>query len=160
WWYARRWLPAMTTAGLRVVFERHTIIPLIKQVRCTPFADRLTVRMVTGQIPDDFARVCERLTHTFGALGARVMPGKRSDLVVLVLLRVDVLVKTVAPLSVPAVPDFTALPLGMCEDGQVYTLRLFGTQVLVVGATGSGKGSVIWSIVRSLVGGVRRNLVQ
>jgi S-DNA-T family DNA segregation ATPase FtsK/SpoIIIE len=37
---------------------------------------------------------------------------------------------------------------------------LFGTQVLVVGATGAGKGSVIWSIIRALAGGVGTGLVQ
>ncbi|MFU8855351.1 FtsK/SpoIIIE domain-containing protein, partial [Micromonospora sp. SL1-18] len=63
-------------------------------------------------------------------------------------------------LPVPAVPEFTALPVGRREDGDGYDLRLFGTQVLVVGATGSGKGSVIWSVVRSLAAGVTSGLVQ
>ncbi|PWU59403.1 hypothetical protein DLE60_16620 [Micromonospora globispora] len=41
--------------------------------------------------------------------------------------------KLVRPLPVPAVPEFTALPVGPQEDGDGYPLRLFGTQVLVVG---------------------------
>lgn len=53
-----------------------------------------------------------------------------------------------------AQPDYLRLPLGVCEDGAEYRLRLFGTQVLVAGATGAGKGSVIWSFVRALAGGV------
>src|SRR5690606_23581464 len=46
------------------------------------------------------------------------------------------------------------------EDGGVYELCLFGTQVLVAGATGAGKGSVVWSFVRSLAGGVASGEVE
>jgi DNA segregation ATPase FtsK/SpoIIIE-like protein len=90
----------------------------------------------------------------------KVMPGQAFGTVVLVLLRGDALHKTIPPVAVAAVPDFTALPLGTREDGADYLLRLFGTQILIVGATGSGKGSVIWSLVRALAGGVGAGLVQ
>ena len=57
WWYRRRWVPAMTTARLVVAFDGHTVVPVLRRVHSTGTADVLTVRMVTGQIPDDFARV-------------------------------------------------------------------------------------------------------
>src|SRR5690606_36856068 len=66
----------------------------------------------------------------------------------------------VDPLPISARPDFAVLPLGVCEDGQPYELRLLGTQVLVAGATGAGKGPVIWSFVRSLAGGVASGEVE
>src|SRR6266540_3752897 len=138
WCYRRRWYPAMATAKLAVVFDRRTVVPVLKCVRCRPGADELLVRMVTGQIPDDFAKVAERLAHTFAVRSVKAMPGLRPDVVVLVLLRGDPLLAVVAPLPVPAVPDFTALPVAKREDGGIYALRLFGTQVLIVGATGSG----------------------
>ncbi len=158
--YRRRWYPAMATAKLVTVFDRRTVMPILKRVRCTAWADILTVALVTGQIPDDFAKAGERLAHTFGALACRVTSGARPGLVVLTLLRVDTLAATVPPFSVPEVPDFTALPVARREDGGAYALRLFGTQVLVVGATGSGKGSVIWSIIRALANGVASGLVE
>jgi hypothetical protein len=85
------------------------------------------------------AKVCERLAHTFGVRQQghprlrhrRAHPAARRPL--------DQLIPA---LPITAVPDFTALPIAVQEDGQIYALRLFGTQVLVVGATGSGKGSV------------------
>ncbi len=160
WCYRRRWYPAMATAKLAVVFDRRTVVPVLKRVRCRPGADELLVRMVTGQIPDDFAKVAERLAHTFAVRSVKAMPGQRPDVVVLVLLRGDPLLAVVAPLPVPALPDFTALPVAKREDGGTYALRLFGTQVLIVGATGSGKGSVIWSIIRALAGGVASGLVE
>jgi len=160
WRYRRMWHAAMATAGLAVSFDSHTVIPVLRHVRCTPSVDTVTVRMVVGQIPDDFAKVAERLAHTFGVRQVKATPGPRPDLVALTLMRGDPLAHVVAPLPVPALPDFTALPIGRQEDGHAYRLRLFGTQVLVVGATGASKGSVIWPIIRALAGGVGSGLVQ
>jgi S-DNA-T family DNA segregation ATPase FtsK/SpoIIIE len=158
--YRRRWYPAMATARLAVAFDGHVILPVLRRVRCRAGRDELTIRMVTGQIPDDYAQVSERLMHTFGVRSVKVTPGKSSELVTLTLLRGDPLAKLVAPLPVVAVPDFTALPLGLREDGETYTLRLFGTQVLIAGATDAGKGSVIWALVRALAGGIASGLVE
>ncbi|PWU46279.1 cell division protein FtsK [Micromonospora globispora] len=158
--YRREWQAAMFTARLAVSFDRHMVLPILKGVRCGAGVDVVTVRMVTGQIPDDFARVSERLAHTFGVRQVKASPGPRTDQVLLTLFRGDPLARLVRPLPVPAVPEFTALPIGRQEDGDGYGLRLFGTQVLVVGATGSGKGSVTWSVVRSLAAGAASGLVQ
>jgi S-DNA-T family DNA segregation ATPase FtsK/SpoIIIE len=158
--YRRRWHAAMVTAKLAVSFDKHTIIPVLRRVRCRTGMDVVLVRMVTGQIPDDFAKVSERLAHTFGVRQVKASPGPTFGTVVLTLLRGDPLTKTIPALPVTAVPDFTALPIAVQEDARVYPLRLFGTQILIVGATGSGKGSVIWAIVRALAGGVGTGLVQ
>lgn len=158
--YRRRWYPAMATAGLAVAFDRRTVIPQLLRVKAGWGVDVVTVRMVTGQIPDDYAAVALRLTHTFGALSCRVAAGKRPDLVTLALRRTDALTATVAPIPVPVVPDFTALPVGLAEDGSPLLLRLFGTQILAVGATGAGKASVIWSVVSAVAGGVRAGVVK
>jgi S-DNA-T family DNA segregation ATPase FtsK/SpoIIIE len=158
--YRRHWHPAMVTAGLAVSFDDHTILPVLKRVRVGPTGDTLTIRMVTGQIPDDYAKVGERLTHTFSAQGCKVTRGTRPDLVQLVMRRGDLLAAIVDPLPITAVPDFTALPVALREDGGCYCLRLYGTQVLVVGATGAGKGSVIWSLVAALAGGVAAGVVE
>lgn len=160
WHYSRSWYSAMATAGLAVRFDHHTVLPVLRKIRCAGGVDALTVRMVTGQIPDDYTRVSDRLAHTFGAWHVKAEPGPRPDLVVLTVTRGDPLAEVVAPLPVPATPDLTALPIGRCESGDVFYLRLAGSHVLVVGATGAGKGSVIWSIVRSVAGGVGSGLVR
>ena len=56
--------------------------------------------------------------------------------------------------------DLSVLPVGRTEGGGPWLLRLLGTQVLIAGATGSGKGSVIWSAVRALLPAVLGGWVQ
>jgi hypothetical protein len=84
--------------------------------------------MVTGQIPDDFARVSERLAHTFAVRQVKAIPGPAYGTVILLLLCGDPLTQLVAALPVAAAPDFTALPVALQEDGLPYLLRLFGTR--------------------------------
>lgn len=159
-WYRRRWWSAMATAGLVVGFDGHELLPVLKKVTAGHGVDVLLVRMVTGQIPEDFSAKAERFAHTFGVAGVRVRPHQRPGWVYLTMVRRDPLGGLVAPLPVAEEPDYRALPLGVREDGKPYELRLFGTQVLIAGATGAGKGSVIWSLVRSLAGGVASGHVQ
>ncbi|WP_238435284.1 MULTISPECIES: FtsK/SpoIIIE domain-containing protein [unclassified Frankia] len=52
------------------------------------------------------------------------------------------------------------LVIGRREDGGPWQLPLLGSHVLVAGATGAGKGSVLWSIVRALAPAVRAGLVE
>src|SRR4029453_15608847 len=111
WLYRRRWPAAMVTAKLAVSFDSHTVIPILKRVRCRTGMDIVLVRMVTGQIPDDFAKVSERLAHTFGVRQVKATPGPSFGTVVLVLLRGDALHQTIAPLAIAGTPDFTALPI-------------------------------------------------
>jgi len=158
--YRRGWMAAMVTANLSVSYDKRTVIPQIRRVKCRAGRDEVLVRMVTGQIPDDFARASERLAHAFGVRQVKAVPGPTYATVVLLLHRGDALRRVIDPLPIPVLPDFTALPVGVQEDGEPYRLRLFGTQVLIVGATGSGKGSAIWSIVRALVGGVAAGMVE
>src|SRR5262249_27483624 len=59
--YRRRWYAAMATARLAVTFDRRVVLPELRRVRVRSGVDVLTVRLVTGQIPDDVAAVSERL---------------------------------------------------------------------------------------------------
>jgi S-DNA-T family DNA segregation ATPase FtsK/SpoIIIE len=155
WWvYKRRWKSAMTLAGLAAIFEREQYAPKIRKIRSDRYGDYLLVRLLSGQEPGDFENRAEALANTFGALSCRVRvdrPGR----IWLDFMRHDPLVPVVPALDVAEPVDLTALPLGIREAGQTWTLRLLGTHVLVGGATGSGKGSVIWSAARALGPAIR-----
>ena len=56
--------------------------------------------------------------------------------------------------------DLRALPVGRREDGLIWLVRVHGTHVLIAGATGAGKASLLWSIVRALLPAMVAGLVR
>ena len=107
------------------------------------------VRLVSGQSAADFADHADNLAHGFGALLCRVRTA-RSGAVVLEFIRRDALAALVPALPIPAHPDLKALPVGRREDGLPWLVKLHGTHVLIAGATGAGKASLLWGLVRAM----------
>ncbi|MFG2441376.1 FtsK/SpoIIIE domain-containing protein [Nocardia fluminea] len=56
--------------------------------------------------------------------------------------------------------DLSAVPVGVREDGRVWLVRLLGTHILLAGATGSGKGSVLWSLVAGVGPAIKAGYVD
>jgi S-DNA-T family DNA segregation ATPase FtsK/SpoIIIE len=150
WFYRRRWHAAMTLAGLAPLYRARVLVPVLVDVRASRAADLVTVRLVTGQSPADLADRSANLAHAFGAELCRVRelgPG----MAVLEFVRADTLAVPIPALPVTSPVDLAALPVGRCENGTPWLLRLLGSHVLIAGATGSGKGSVIWSAIRAML---------
>jgi len=150
WFYRRRWHAAMTLGGLAPMYRKRVLVPVLVGVRASKSLDVVTVRLATGQAPGDFADRAVTLAHAFGAELCRVRelgPG----VITLEFVRADTLAHPFGALPYPAETDLSALPIGRAEDGGPWLLRLLGTHVLIAGATGSGKGSVIWSAIRALL---------
>jgi DNA segregation ATPase FtsK/SpoIIIE, S-DNA-T family len=63
-------------------------------------------------------------------------------------------------LPVPGHPDLRALPVGRREDGLPWLVRLHGTHVLVAGATGAGKASLLWGLIQAMLPLMREGLVR
>jgi DNA segregation ATPase FtsK/SpoIIIE, S-DNA-T family len=154
WWrslfYRRRWQAAMTLAGLAPSYRGRVLVPVLVGVRAAGSVDLVTVRLVTGQAPDAFANRTPNLAHAFGAQLCRVRDA-RPGAVTLEFVRADTLADPLPALPVDPAVNLAALPVGRCEDGSPWLLRLLGSHVLIAGATGSGKGSVIWSAVRAML---------
>ncbi|MFD0740666.1 FtsK/SpoIIIE domain-containing protein [Phytohabitans flavus] len=185
WAYWRQWDEAMTLCGLVKTYDGGRKVPTLLSVRCTYATDEVRLRMPRGQNPEIYHKAGSNLAYSFGSRHCRVFSGRRTSPPIrdgrwawllrlvdrvrfrdrprhvwLVFIRRDPLTQVVSPLPVQARPDFTALPLGLREDLEVYTLRLLATHLLIAGATRMGKGSVIWSLVRSLATAITSGLVR
>ena len=159
WTYRRKWAAVMTIADLAPTYCARIILPVLGKVTATRYVDRVHVRLVSGQSAADFADRADNLAHGFGALLCRVRTA-RSGAVVLEFVRRDALAVPVPALPVPDRPDLKALPVGRREDGLPWNVRLHGTHVLLAGATGAGKASLLWGLVRAMLPLMRSGLVR
>jgi len=162
WWftYRRRWHPAMDGTGLtRITPDRQVYVPAVTRVRSTRFVDTLHLRLLHGQTPADVAAQAEGLRHVYAAHRCSVIedgPGR----VRIVFYARDPLIKLVDPMDPAPVPVLGGLPVALSEAGLLFLLRLIGRHVLLVGASGSGKGSGVWSIIRALAPAVHAGTVR
>src|SRR6266702_3277446 len=159
WCYRRRWRAVMTVAGLGPKYRGHVTLPALGKAQAGRCADLVAVRLVSGQSPKLFADRAEELAHGFGAHSCRVRTARPGS-VVLEFVRRDALAAVIPALPIPGEPDLRALPVGRCEDGKAFTIRLHGTHLLIAGSTGAGKGSYLWGLVRALLPAMAAGLVR
>jgi len=159
WCYRRRWAAVMTIAGVAPWYQGRTLLPVLCKVTATRYVDRVRVRLVSGQSAADFADRADNLAHGFRPLLCRVRTAK-SGAVVLEFIRRDALAALVPALPIPDTPDLTALPVGRREDGLPWLIKLHGTHVLIAGATGAGKASLLWGLVRAMFPLMQTGLVR
>jgi S-DNA-T family DNA segregation ATPase FtsK/SpoIIIE len=159
WYYRRRWRAVMTIIGLAPLYQGRVLLPVLTNVRAGGSVDRVTVKLVSGQSPAGFADRADGIAHGLGVHLCRVRP-IAPGLIVLELVRRDALATPIAALPIPEHVDLAAVPVGRCEDGTPWLLRLLGSHLLIAGATGAGKGSVLWSIIRALLPGIQQGWVR
>src|ERR1039457_3192128 len=151
WWcYRRRWQAVMTIARLAPLYQGRVLLPVLGRVTSSRFTDRVAVGLVSGQSPKDFADRADGIAHGFRVRQCRVRAG-RPGMITLELVRHDALAEPIPALPISPEVDLRALPVGRCEDGSLFTLRLHGTHLLIAGATGAGKGSYLWGLVRAML---------
>ncbi len=145
--------------GLSDRVDGQGLVPKLRRVRCDATADRLLVRMLPGQSPEDYERAAEALAHASRTRDCRVRVHK-PGWIWLELSRLDTLAIPVPALPVPERPDLSALRLGVTESGTPWLLRLLGTHVLIAGVTGAGKSSALWSTLRAICPLIHDGTVQ
>ncbi|GAA5034258.1 FtsK/SpoIIIE domain-containing protein [Actinopolymorpha pittospori] len=185
--YRSDWQPLMTTLKLTAKDSGdELLVPELLRVRSTATVDKVRVRMLPGQVLADFAKNADRFATTFQAIDCRVRsihrpqvlrmlvfrikratgrivepPAPRPSRVLELWFLVEDPLNTPTPMfAVPDRPNLKALGLAVGEDGLTWNLRLLANHLLIIGATGAGKGSVLWSLVRSLGHGIRVGLVE
>ena len=156
--YRKPWPHVCALHGLNATLNDIVLIPKLRSVRVGYVADTVVVRMLVGQTLSMWQAQADALAHTFGARSVQVRGGKPGW--------IEITVHHSDPLAIPIpVPapnetvDLLRLPVGVSESGHPWLLRILGRHLLVAGATGSGKGSVVWSTLSALAPGIRGGLV-
>jgi S-DNA-T family DNA segregation ATPase FtsK/SpoIIIE len=168
--YRRRWATVCERHGLTIVSrgkpDADTLVPTLGEVRIGAAVDTLVVRLLVGQSVKTWATQVDGLAAAFGAQSVSVQSGsvqagRGTD----ILIRVrhhDALARPI-PLRRPR-PDVPVVrlahvPVGVTEQGSAWTLPVAGNHILIGGATGAGKGSVLWSLIAGLAPGIKTGLI-
>ncbi|WP_369370594.1 FtsK/SpoIIIE domain-containing protein [Promicromonospora sp. Populi] len=135
------------------------IVPRLSKIRYETGATVLRLHTMAGQTLETLYRAAPAITTTYKAHGfstTTVAPGVLD----LGLFTTDRIASRTAvlPRLEAATPD--GLAVGRTRSGQVAQLKIRGTHTLVVGATGAGKGSVLWSVVGGLAPAAHTGLVE
>ncbi|TQJ52228.1 FtsK/SpoIIIE domain-containing protein [Phycicoccus sp. SLBN-51] len=131
-------------------------------VKVTPAGvERLGIALPAGLTPGDVAAKTDAIAHAFRAHEARIAPSGPGG-VVIELHRKDVLATTTRPLPVQAADkvNLAGVPIGRHEDGRPWCFSIWQTHVLIAGATGAGKGSILWSLLHGLSPAINAGWVQ
>ncbi|MFD1044157.1 FtsK/SpoIIIE domain-containing protein [Kibdelosporangium lantanae] len=160
--YAVEWRTVMRLANLTGDAKGREYRPKLKRIRCEGWRDKVRVRMIPGQAPEQWEQRASGLAHSFRATSCRVRvikPGR---------LELDLIHSNplASPIAAPALEtdeaavDLRKLVVGRTETGKPWRIRLLGNHVLTVGVSGAGKGSLLWSIVWALAPLIRSGAVR
>lgn len=159
--YRRPWRHLCAMHGLTVVINEHVAIPRLHRVKVGYASDVLTVRLLYGQSVDNWQIVSDALAHAFGARSVSIRVSK-PGWIMIVVHHTDALT---AVLALPGAcasssGEIRPLTVGLTERGDPWQIRVVGRHILVAGATGAGKGSVVWSILAGLAPAIRGGVAE
>ncbi|VBA62459.1 DNA translocase FtsK [Mycobacterium attenuatum] len=147
--------------GLTARLGERTLVPTLQSVQIGKTTDALQLRIVTGQCLTDWHKQADGLAAAWRAdrITIRsIAPGE----VRITLMRGDVLADPVdlpMPTSTAAV-DLRAVRIGITENRHWWHVPLLGHHMLIAGATGAGKGSVLWSLIAGIAPEVKTGFVR
>ena len=160
---ARRTLPARTRPGQPALSAaERTITPRLGRLRWSDGQLVGVPRLLVGQTVEDVEAVADRLRVAVDAHRCRVLPNPANTGCRIVWTFGD-------PLAIPfdalvaavgaGLPDLRRLPMGRTEDDAAWLLDV-RVSTLVAGTSGSGKASLVWSLMFGLAPAIRAGLVE
>jgi S-DNA-T family DNA segregation ATPase FtsK/SpoIIIE len=141
-------------------------MPTVLKVTSGPSWDQVRVRLVPGQKPEDFDEATQALASARKVARCQVRE-LTPNVVSIDFQRRDLLADPVAcpDLSTMATTTGASVDLrrvwaGCTEYGQDWHIPLAGGHTLTAGATGAGKGSVMWCPLVSVAPAIRDGFVR
>jgi len=168
--YRRRWRTICERHGLTIVPrgkpDADPLVPELRALRIDAAVDTLVVRLLVGQSLKTWQAQVDGLAAAFGAQSVAIQAGRvevgRGRDIVLRVRHHDALAAPI-PLARPEpaspVVRLANVPVGVTEQGSPWLLPVAGRHILIGGATGAGKGSVLWSLVAGLAPGIKAGLI-
>jgi DNA segregation ATPase FtsK/SpoIIIE, S-DNA-T family len=159
--YERSWTQVCGMHGLTATHADRVHVPVVHAIRIGQHTDVLDVSVVTGQSIHHWHKQTDALAAAWRAERVTITataPGR----VRVTVMRGDRLAEPIRlTMPTPATPvELAAIPAGVTESGGVWRVPVLGHHMLVAGATGAGKGSVLWSIIVGLAPAVRTGRVR
>lgn len=146
------------------------VYPGMSQLMGNGDAWRVTIRPLFGQSVADWERSGPAFALAFSVAGVRFRDNgdgtlsMRAGYTKLEAREMVVSGLDDAPEELPTGSTWrerlASVVVGTTENGRAYALPLLDTHVLVVGITGAGKGSVLWSLILGLVPAIRAGVVR
>ena len=162
WWiYRHRWTAICTLHGLTAKLDEQTLVPALRSVTIGTTSDVVVVRILTGQSAADWQNKAPALAEAFRARRVTIR-SIRPGAISITAHHGDALATPIRlrrPTTQTMV-NSAGVGVGATETGRWWHLPVLGQHILVAGATGSGKGSVLWSIIAGLAPGVRVGWVR
>ncbi len=158
--------PLRRTATAPRERPRRDQLPRILSVRSGPSWDEVKVRLVPGQTPEDFDTAARALAVARGVNRCQVrelapnvvsIDYQRRNLLDATVTAPDL--NAMAGLSGDAI-DLDRVLSGATEYGTEWRQSIRGSHTLIGGATGAGKGSLMWAPLLSIAPAIRDGLVR
>lgn len=159
--YERSWARVCAMHGLTAKHVDRDYVPALRAISIGSDVDILEVAIVTGQSITDWHKHTEALAAAWRAQRVTIT-ATTPGLVRVTVMRADVLAEPIAlPLPTPATPvELAAISAGVTESGDLWQVPVLGHHVLIAGASGAGKGSVLWSLIAGMAPDVRTGKVR
>jgi S-DNA-T family DNA segregation ATPase FtsK/SpoIIIE len=164
WWrYTRNWESVCALNGLttRDRERDRTLTPRLRLICIGKHTDTVDLRVVTGQSVNDWRKRVHELAATWRADRLTIRATAPGELRI-TITRYDVLAHPI-PLPRRATStnvNLAAVAVGVTDTHRWWRVPLLGHHLLVAGATGAGKGSVLWSLIAGLAPSVRTGHVR
>lgn len=137
--------------------------PKLRRVSTSPYGVTLKVRTRKGQRLEQLEDFAPELAASYSADSIRTFPPKRragSTVMFELIMRDLIKNPATAQMPAPTLEKIGHVDLGRRQSGKRWNLQVIERQTLVVGASGAGKGSVMWGVICSLAPGIALDAVR